>query len=91
VVACREAPLGGRPALQVAVRDNGPGFTPEQRQRALEPFFTTKVKGTGLGLAITRRILEAHGGSIAIETDGSQGGATILLTLPRQQAEVAGR
>ncbi|HWG45454.1 MAG TPA: ATP-binding protein [Gemmataceae bacterium] len=52
-------PQGDRPALQIAIQDNGPGFTPEQRQRALEPFFTTKPKGTSLGLAIVRRLLNA--------------------------------
>ncbi len=87
-VACREVTLGGRPALEVTVRDNGPGLTEEQRRRALEPFFTTKAKGTGLGLAIARRILEAHGGGIAI--NGGAGGAEITLTLPRKQEEAGG-
>jgi PAS domain S-box-containing protein len=82
-VSCVEATLGGRPALRIAVRDNGPGFSPEQRQRALEPFFTTKAKGTGLGLAIARRNVEAHGGRIDIE-EGGEGGR-VILELPRKQ------
>src|SRR6185312_6507792 len=41
VVGCREVSLNDRPAVQISVQDNGPGFNPEQRQRALEPFFTT--------------------------------------------------
>ncbi|HEY7426854.1 MAG TPA: response regulator, partial [Gemmataceae bacterium] len=44
-VACSAAWLDGRPALRIAVRDNGPGLTAEQRQRIFEPFFTTKTKG----------------------------------------------
>lgn len=83
VVVCRGALLGDRPALRVTVRDNGPGFNPEQRRHAFEPFRTTKAKGTGLGLAIVKRIVDAHGGTIAI--DDSPDGAAITLTLPLQQ------
>jgi C4-dicarboxylate-specific signal transduction histidine kinase len=52
VVSCSESSLEGQSALRIAVRDNGPGLNPEQRQRIFEPFFTTKTKGTGLGMAI---------------------------------------
>jgi signal transduction histidine kinase len=79
---CAQAVLGGRPAVRVSVHDNGPGLTAEQRQRIFEPFFTTKTKGTGLGMAIAKRIVEAHGGRIAVGT-GSEGGAEIALILPR--------
>ncbi len=80
VVRCWPAPLGSRPALEVSVRDNGPGFPSGQRRRLFEPFFTTKTRGTGLGLAICRRIVEAHGGRIEAGPDGP--GAEILITLP---------
>jgi C4-dicarboxylate-specific signal transduction histidine kinase len=80
VAACAE--LGGRPALQIAVRDNGPGLTAEQRQRIFDPFFTTKTKGTGLGMAIAKRIIDAHGGVIAVG-NGTAPGAEILITLSR--------
>jgi signal transduction histidine kinase len=79
-IRCAEASLDGRPALQVSVRDNGPGLSAEQRRRIFEPFYTTKTKGTGLGMAIAARIAEAHGGRIAV---GPGPGAEILLTLPR--------
>jgi PAS domain S-box-containing protein len=75
--------LEGRPALRIAVRDNGPGFTPEQARRIFEPFFTTKTKGTGLGMAISKRIVEAHGGQIDIGQVNGQG-AEIFITLPRE-------
>ena len=84
-IACAAARLGDRPAVQIAVRDNGPGLTPEQRRRAFEPFFTTKVKGTGLGMAIARRIMEAHGGQVAAGACPGPG-AEILLILPRSQS-----
>src|SRR5262249_19937684 len=63
-IHCSMADWAGRETLQISVRDNGPGLTPEQRQKIFEPFFTTKVRGTGLGLAIAKRIVEAHGGRI---------------------------
>jgi signal transduction histidine kinase len=51
--------------LQVVVRDNGPGMSPDVREQIFNPFFTTKgKKGTGLGLSICKNILEAHRGSI---------------------------
>jgi PAS domain S-box-containing protein len=82
VIRCDPAELEAQPALRVAVRDHGPGLSPEQRQRIFEPFFTTKIRGTGLGMAITRRIIEAHGGNIAVG-EGTGPGAEIILTLPR--------
>ncbi len=79
-IRCTDTKLEGRPAVQVAVRDNGPGLTPEQRERIFDPFFTTKTRGTGLGMAIARRIVEAHGGQIAVGR-GLDPSAT-PLTLP---------
>jgi signal transduction histidine kinase len=84
-IRCSEAELEGRPALRIAVRDNGPGLTPEQRQLAFEPFYTTKTKGTGLGLASARRIVEAHGGQIAVGENGGPGAEFVVL-LPRGPA-----
>jgi signal transduction histidine kinase len=82
-VACAEADLDGRPALRVAVRDNGPGLGPEQRARIFDAFYTTKTRGTGLGMAIARRVVEAHGGRI--EAGAAAGpGAEIVITLPRR-------
>jgi signal transduction histidine kinase len=81
-VICSASVHNGQPALRVAVRDNGPGLSLEQRQRIFEPFFTTKTKGTGLGMAIARRIVEAHGGQIAVGDPGR--GAEIVITLPRE-------
>ncbi len=82
-IRCRESALDGGPALEVALGDNGPGLNPEQRQRIFEPFFTTKSKGTGLGMAIVKRIVEAHGGQIAVGPN-TGAGAEILITLPRE-------
>lgn len=65
-ITCRHAHLDGAPAIELRIRDNGPGLTPKARQCVFEPFFTTKTKGTGLGMAIARRIVEAHGGHISV-------------------------
>jgi signal transduction histidine kinase len=81
-VALAAADLDGRPALRVAVHDNGPGVPPGLRARVFEPFFTTKTKGTGLGLAITRRIVEAHDGRIELGDGGP--GCEVIITLPRE-------
>jgi signal transduction histidine kinase len=84
-ITCVAADLEGRPAVRVTVRDNGPGLSAEQKQRIFEPFFTTKTKGTGLGMAIARRIIEAHGGQIAVDPS-SGSGASLTVTLPREDA-----
>jgi two-component system, LuxR family, sensor kinase FixL len=80
-IRCAEARLESEPAVRVAVRDSGPGLTAEQQQKLFEPFYTTKTKGTGLGMAVARRIVEAHGGEIAVG-DAGPPGAEIVLTLP---------
>lgn len=79
-IVCQPAQWGARRAVQVAVRDNGPGIPPDVRPRVFEPFFTTKSKGTGLGMAIAQRLIEAHGGRI--EVGSHTPGAEILVTLP---------
>ena len=79
----RDAMWNGTPVLRLALADNGPGLTPEQQQRIFEPFFTTKTHGTGLGMAIANRIVEAHGGMMAVGLDRHPG-AEIVITLPRQ-------
>jgi PAS domain S-box-containing protein len=80
--------LGDRPAVEVSLTDNGPGLTAESRARIFEPFFTTKTRGTGLGMAISRRIVEAHGGRIAVG-DHNGPGAEILIILPRDELQGA--
>jgi signal transduction histidine kinase len=84
VIECAEMEIGARPGVRIAIRDNGPGLTLEQKQRIFEPFFSTKAKGTGLGMAIAGRIVEAHGGNIAIGEGGNGSGAVFLISLPRE-------
>lgn len=77
--------IDGKAAARLAVRDNGPGLSAEQRRKIFDPFYTTKTKGTGLGMPIVRRIIEAHGGRITVSDDDGPG-AEIVLTLPRGAA-----
>ena len=83
-LVCHDASLPQKPALEVRIQDNGPGLTAKARQSVFEPFFTTKTKGTGLGMAIARRIVEAHGGQIAVGNDWTEG-AEFVVTLPRNE------
>jgi signal transduction histidine kinase len=63
----------------ITVRDSGPGIPPEYQKRLFQPFFTTKKeRGTGLGLAIVRRIVEAHGAEIGVESAPGTGTAFVL-------------
>ena len=68
-------------ALQLRVRDNGPGVAEDIVERIFDPFFTTRCEGTGLGLAVVARTVADHGGSIRVERPG-QGGAEFVLELP---------
>jgi PAS domain S-box-containing protein len=80
-IVCSHCEIDGQPAVRIACQDNGPGLNPEQRRRIFEPFFTTKTKGTGLGMAIATRIIEAHGGQIAVGS-GVEKGTEIVIILP---------
>jgi PAS domain S-box-containing protein len=81
-VFCRDAQFQQQPAVDVCIRDNGPGLAPEVCRNVFEPFYTTKTKGTGLGMAIARRIVTAHGGHISVGNAVAEG-AEFVVTLPR--------
>ncbi|MGH7595046.1 MAG: ATP-binding protein [bacterium] len=68
-------------AIMVTIRDNGCGITKEQMERLFLPFFTTKENGNGLGLALSHKIIQEHGGTIAVESQEGQG-TTFTIILP---------
>ncbi|MFH1418625.1 MAG: ATP-binding protein [Planctomycetota bacterium] len=70
-ITCRIRPL--QSSIRIIVEDNGKGMPTDVLNRAFEPFFTTKARGTGLGLPICKRIVEAHGGAIDIQSVVSKG------------------
>jgi nitrogen fixation/metabolism regulation signal transduction histidine kinase len=82
-VELRTAPLSatGQDGVQLTVSDNGPGFQPQMLARVFDPYVTSKQKGTGLGLAIVKKIIEEHGGRIAVE-NRSEGGALVRVIVP---------
>ncbi|WP_051188212.1 PAS domain-containing sensor histidine kinase [Brevibacillus thermoruber] len=67
--------------VRIRIKDTGCGIDPERIPRLGEPFYTTKEKGTGLGLMVSRRIIEEHGGRIAITSEPEQG-TTVDVILP---------
>ncbi len=68
--------------LRLTITDEGQGMDEEVVRQAFEPFYTTKARGTGLGLPICRKIVEAHGGVISIQSvPGLR--TTVAVRLPR--------
>jgi two-component system, NtrC family, sensor histidine kinase HydH len=59
--------------VEVAVIDRGPGIDPKNLESIFNPFFTTKQSGVGLGLAIVSKIVDEHGGKIAVESKPGEG------------------
>jgi C4-dicarboxylate-specific signal transduction histidine kinase len=69
--------------VTIVVSDTGHGMTASVSQRVFEPFFTTKPpgEGTGLGLSVSYGIVQAHGGTIAVEST-PEVGTTFTISLP---------
>ena len=69
--------------VRISVRDDGGGMAPEVLRRAFDPFFTTKpdASGAGLGLPVARGIVEADGGTLALESEPGAG-TTARIELP---------
>lgn len=67
--------------LTIQVEDNGCGIPKEHMESIFEPFKTYKKEGTGLGLSLSKRIIEAHGGSISVISPQGKG-AVFTVKLP---------
>jgi PAS domain S-box-containing protein len=70
-----------RDNVHITFKDTGEGMTTETLTKLWSPLYTTKAKGMGLGTAIAKRLVEAHGGSISVETKLGEG-STFTVTLP---------
>jgi signal transduction histidine kinase len=87
--AVQAMPEGGRlsvsasystDGVSLSITDTGIGMSKETQTRLFEPLFTTKTKGIGLGLVIIKSFVEAHGGSITVQSSEGEGSSfTILL------------
>lgn len=73
----------------LGVRDSGPGFPPAALERAFEPFFTTRAGGLGLGLSLCESLAGSMGGAL-VARNAAEGGAELILTLPRAAAPTPG-
>jgi len=84
-------PEGGRVTVRVealdpgwvhaSIADTGVGLSPENMEKVFQPLFTTKATGIGLGLALSKTIVEAHGGTIGVESEPGKG-STFTVRLP---------
>ena len=78
---------GGRPAIQLEIQDSGPGIDKGRQAEIFDPYMSTKVDGhlpggTGLGLYIARHNVQAHGGTIEVESLAGRG-STFSVRLPQ--------
>lgn len=86
---------GEQDMVRLTVEDEGPGIPPELRERVFDKFFRAmrdgdvagRKPGTGMGLAIAKGIVEAHGGSIWIETGNDSSGTRVVVLLPTGDVE----
>jgi two-component system, NtrC family, sensor histidine kinase HydH len=77
------------PLVCLTLIDTGKGISPDVLLRVFQPFFSTKQSGSGLGLATTKRIIEAHGGSISVRSEVGRGTQfTIFLRLAPTQLRI---
>jgi two-component system sensor histidine kinase HydH len=88
--AAQASPAGGAVTVKTRIKgrnvetlviDRGTGITPAQRAQIFNPFFTTKKEGVGLGLAIVAKIIDEHGGKIAVESEPAKG-SIFCVSLP---------
>ncbi|MBR4752965.1 MAG: sensor histidine kinase [Thermoguttaceae bacterium] len=78
-ILVRTRPCGSEVAIDLI--DSGCGMSDETLQKIFEPFFSTKIGGTGLGLPTVRKVIEGHGGRIAIQSEVGRG-TQFTLTFP---------
>lgn len=87
-VRARSIPLEGSAGVRIDFRDTGEGMQTAVREKARDPFYTTRPTGTGLGLAIVERVLRTHGGRVEIESRHHHG-TTVSVFLPTDRTSTA--
>jgi signal transduction histidine kinase len=86
-IRARDTAVKGHDAVALSFADTGEGMDTIVREKARDPFFTTRPSGTGLGLAIVERVVSNHGGSVEITSRHGEG-TTVTLTLPREHVSI---
>jgi signal transduction histidine kinase len=71
----------GEGGYSLAIEDTGVGIAGENLDKIFEPYYTTKQSGLGLGLVLTRKIVEAHGGKIVVDSQPGKG-TRVRIHLP---------
>jgi signal transduction histidine kinase len=66
-------------SVEISVRDDGPGISPDKIERIFEAYYTTKEKGSGLGLAIVKHNAELYSSSVRVESKLGQGAKFTLI------------
>jgi signal transduction histidine kinase len=84
VISGQDVVIADQKFCAIAVKDTGVGISPENIKKLFEPLFTTKAKGIGLGLAVSKKLVEANGGWIEVESVVGQG-STFMVFLPVRQ------
>lgn len=77
-------PDAGGETVSIRIADHGTGIDPQELKRVFTPFFTTRRDGTGLGLPVARKIAEAHGGELTVESTPGRGTSAVLKLPVRQ-------
>jgi signal transduction histidine kinase len=72
--------------VRISVKDTGVGIPPENMKKLFEPLFTTKANGIGLGLAVSKKLAEANGGRIEVESEAGAG-SKFTIYLPVHEEE----
>jgi len=77
---------GDKDAVRVSVVDTGAGISRENLKKIFEPLFTTRGRGIGLGLAVSKRLVEANGASIEVQSEEGKG-SIFTLVLPTSRPD----
>ena len=73
--------------IEIGVSDTGHGISPENLEKIFVPCYTTKKDGSGLGLTITQKIIEAHNGTMKVQSTIKKG-TTFIIQLPLKQEQL---
>ena len=86
--ASRSGRAGPERRHVIEIEDDGPGIPADVLPKIFDLYFTTKPDGTGVGLAVTHQIVEAHGGTIEVDSAAGRG-TRMIVTIPDRQEEQA--